>query len=153
MALLASAMANGSERRASARSRGLVLLSIGVGLLHHTDHVLRGDHSGWPFTSQVTPFTFSLVVYVFLLLAWVLRRRADIGAGAVALVLALTQFSHTVFELPIDQYRTWANGTNILCVISPPLGIAAVLLSLLLSVVLLTTLLSLLWDVRRSFAG
>lgn len=35
-----------------------------VGFLHHVDHVLRVDHSGWPFVSTVTPFTFSLIVYV-----------------------------------------------------------------------------------------
>src|SRR5438045_1454539 len=34
-----------------------------IGLLHHTDHVLRYDHSGWPFRPEVTPFTFSLLVY------------------------------------------------------------------------------------------
>jgi len=27
------------------------------------DHVLRVDHSGWPFRPGVTPFTFSLIVY------------------------------------------------------------------------------------------
>jgi hypothetical protein len=31
-------------------------------VLHHVDHVLRFDHSGWPFKAEVTPFTFSLLV-------------------------------------------------------------------------------------------
>ncbi|HEX2742046.1 MAG TPA: hypothetical protein VHM69_16515, partial [Rubrobacter sp.] len=31
-------------------------------VLHHTDHVIRGNHSGWPFQAEVTPFTFSLLI-------------------------------------------------------------------------------------------
>ena len=41
-----------------------LLVGIGIlGLLHHADHVLRADHSGWPFTTVTTPFTYSLSVY------------------------------------------------------------------------------------------
>ena len=34
-----------------------------IGMFHHVDHVLRFDHSGWPFKAEVTTFTFSLLVY------------------------------------------------------------------------------------------
>src|SRR3712207_6240022 len=49
-----------------------VLLVLGVivtvfGVLHHVDHVVRGNHSGWPFREAVTPFTLSLLVYALLL--------------------------------------------------------------------------------------
>jgi len=37
------------------------------GLLHHADHVIRGNHSGWPFQAEVTPFTFSLLIYALIL--------------------------------------------------------------------------------------
>jgi hypothetical protein len=43
----------------SRRSAVLIGLTNGVGLLHHIDHVLRVDHSGWPFRSDVNPFTLS----------------------------------------------------------------------------------------------
>ena len=48
-----------------------VLLGLGCavtlfGLLHHVDHVVRGNHSGWPFEPAVTPFTFSLLIYALL---------------------------------------------------------------------------------------
>ena len=33
------------------------------GIFHHVDHVVRGNHSGWPFEEAVTPFTFSLLIY------------------------------------------------------------------------------------------
>jgi hypothetical protein len=36
------------------------------GILHHVDHVVRGNHSGWPFEEEVTPFTFSLLIYALL---------------------------------------------------------------------------------------
>ncbi len=35
--------------------------------LHHADHVMRGNHSGWPFQAEVTPFTFSLLIYALIL--------------------------------------------------------------------------------------
>ena len=141
---------SGTHHTTTAR-RSLVLLGVSVvlGLIHHTDHVLRGDHSGWPFQPQVTPFTFSLGVYVLFALAYRVRARPARSAAAVASVLALTQFSHIVFELPHDQYSTWATGTNLLHVHAPLLGLAAAGLSILLSVVLLATVLSFLVDARR----
>jgi hypothetical protein len=36
-------------------------------VLHHVDHVTRGNHSGWPFQAEVTPFTFSLLIYTLIL--------------------------------------------------------------------------------------
>ncbi len=53
----------------SRRSALLIGATIVVGLVHHTDHVLRVDHSGWPFRSDVNPFTFSLLAYPILLFA------------------------------------------------------------------------------------
>jgi hypothetical protein len=46
------------------RRTGILLVAVlVVTVLHHVDHVLRVDHSGWPFKAEVTPFTFSLLVY------------------------------------------------------------------------------------------
>jgi hypothetical protein len=36
-------------------------------VLHHVDHVARGNHSGWPFQAEVTLFTFSLLIYALIL--------------------------------------------------------------------------------------
>lgn len=143
-----------SDRRASgggASRRSLALLGVAtiVGLIHHTDHVLRGDHSGWPFASQVTPFTFSLVVYPLLWLAYRYQARPKTSALLVTAVLALAQFSHIVFELPHDQYRTWATGINLLHVHSPALGIFAAGLSVLLSLTLFATAVSFAADTKR----
>jgi hypothetical protein len=37
-----------------------------LGVAHHVDHVVRGNHVGWPLTPEINPFTFSLVVYPLL---------------------------------------------------------------------------------------
>jgi hypothetical protein len=54
--------------RDSSRRLLLVFASSATvfGLLHHADHVIRGNHSGWPFQAEVTPFTFSLLIYTLI---------------------------------------------------------------------------------------
>ena len=81
-----SAPPTSSVRRSGDRRS---LLTIGAATtalasLHLADHVLRDrqvhhahldptwDHSGWPFTSSVTPFTVSLVVVLSILLGGLL---------------------------------------------------------------------------------
>jgi hypothetical protein len=39
-----------------------------LGAAHHLDHVLRGNHVGWPLTPEVNAFTYSLAVYPLLAL-------------------------------------------------------------------------------------
>jgi hypothetical protein len=50
-------------------------------VLHHVDHVARGNHSGWPFQAEVTPFTFSLLIYALILPAIFLTARGRDVAG------------------------------------------------------------------------
>jgi len=70
-----------------------VLLAVAaLAFLHHVDHVLRADNSGWPFTPDVTPFTISLLVYPILLLDFLLlRRRPWVRVGLVAVLFAALQ--------------------------------------------------------------
>lgn len=124
----------------------LLFLATGLGVLHHVDHVLRVDHSGWPFRPDVTPFTFSLLVYPVILSVHLARSHPWYQAAATALVLLFTQMSHIVFETPRDQFETWAVGSTdlawlgqptLLGVQSPLLGVLAADLSIALSAVLL----------------
>ncbi len=85
--------------------RGLLVVAVGVtifGVLHHVDHVVRGNHSGWPFQEAVTPFTFSLLIYALLVPGLYLTARGRLMAGYwlfVALVgLALVFSVHFVGE-------------------------------------------------------
>ena len=60
-----------SDRLGGLTKRSAVILGAAmiVGLIHHADHVLRFDHSGWPFRASVNPFTFSLLAYPIALFA------------------------------------------------------------------------------------
>ncbi len=51
------------------------------GIVHHIDHVIRGNHSGWPFEEAVTPFTFSLLIYALLLPGLYLTAKGRLMAG------------------------------------------------------------------------
>ncbi len=69
-------------------------------VLHHVDHVVRGSHSGWPFGAEVTPFTYSLLIYALILPAIYLTARGRDVAGYHLFVavggLALLGFVHFV---------------------------------------------------------
>jgi hypothetical protein len=73
-----------------------------LALIHHADHVIRGElvlsygldrnwnHSGWPFQSPITPFTASLLAYLILVPGIVFTARGRLWAGywlAASLVL------------------------------------------------------------------
>jgi hypothetical protein len=96
-------VAAGALRRRLRRS--LLVLGCVVtvfGLLHHLDHIIRGNHSGWPFQETVTPFTFSLLIYALILPGLYATWRGHMVAGYhlfVALVgLALVFSVHFVGE-------------------------------------------------------
>ena len=88
------------------------------GLLHHVDHVVRGNHSGWPFVEEVTPFTFSLLVYALLLPGILMNLWGRVAAGwwlfTAAVALALVTFVHFLGgeerEAPVrDIYAVYGN--------------------------------------------
>lgn len=88
-----------------------------LGAIHHIDHIIRGNHIGWPFSTQATPFTFSLLVYPALLGGIYLTRRRRAWAGywlGVALpMLALVTFVHLIphagYEAPPDLYIPYSD--------------------------------------------
>ncbi len=137
------------------RSDKLSLATLGVGLVHHADHVLRHDKSGWPFTAEVTPFTFSLVVYPILLVVLLNRARPWLRVGLIAGVFLATQGAHVLIETPADQYGAWAHAgaSNLLGVTSPALGLLSAGWSLLLSALLLATLAAMVGDAVRDGEG
>ena len=87
-------------------------------VLHHVDHVVRGNHSGWPFHTEVTPFTFSLLIYALILPAIYLTATGRDVAGYHLFVavtgLVLVGFVHFAptgeQESPIhDIYMVYAS--------------------------------------------
>ncbi len=107
--------------------------------VHHLDHVVRGNHSGWPFEPAVTPFTFSLLIYALLVPGLYLTAKGRLIAGywlfSAVLGLTLLIWVHFVptrdYEAPIrDIYGVYG---------SPVVGFLAVadLIMLIASVVAL----------------
>lgn len=102
--------------------RPLLLLAsaaVAFSVLHHVDHVVRGSHSGWPFGAEVTPFTYSLLIYALILPAIYLTARGRDVAGYHLFVavggLALLGFVHFVpvadHEAPIrDIYAAYGSA-------------------------------------------
>ena|SRR3712207_390397 len=80
-------------------------------IMHHTDHVVRGNHSGWPFEEAVTPFTFSLLIYALLLPGLYLTAKGLLMARywlfTAVVGLALVVWVHFVptgdYEAPIED--------------------------------------------------
>jgi len=52
-----------------------------LGAAHHVDHVIRGNHVGWPITPEVNPFTYSLAIYPLLAIGLYLTLTRRVGAG------------------------------------------------------------------------
>jgi hypothetical protein len=155
-----------TEPAASLRGRftlgeWMLLGVVALAFLHHIDHVLRADNSGWPFTSDVTPFTISLLVYpIFVLDFLLLRDRPWVRVGLVAVLFVALQITHAIVEPPADQYGTWANRIssvphalgqpNLLDTASPVLGALSVAVSSLLSVAVLAALVLLAREARTN---
>jgi hypothetical protein len=139
----------------------MLLGVVALAFLHHIDHVLRADNSGWPFTSDLTPFTISLLVYpIFVLDFLLLRDRPWVRVGLVAVLFAALQVTHAIVEPPADQYGTWANRIssvphalgrpNLLDIASPVLGALSVAVSSLLSLAVLAALVLLAREARTN---
>jgi hypothetical protein len=139
----------------------MLLGVVALAVLHHLDHVLRADNSGWPFTPDLTPFTISLLVYpIFVLDFLLLRRRPWVRVGLVTVLFVALQVTHAIVEPPADQYGTWANRIssvphalgqpNLLDIASPVLGALSVAVSSLLSVAVLAALVLLAREARTN---
>ena len=88
---------------------GLVYLAVIMSLGHHIDHMIRGNHVGWPLTEYVTPFTYSLGIYPLILLGLFLYRSSRVGSGYWALLsgsgavfMAWIHFGLAAVEPPVD---------------------------------------------------
>jgi hypothetical protein len=76
---------------------------------HHIDHIIRGNHVGWPITPEVNSFTFSLGIYPAILIGLYLYSTDRVGpgfwvflSGGGAVFLTVIHFSPTAVEPPSD---------------------------------------------------
>ena len=119
------------------------LFLLVLGILHHMDHVLRYDHSGWPFRLEVTHFTFSLLVYLAIISLFLINNK--FYRISVSFILAIFLIgAHLFLETPADQFNVWAYNfsdspnaigrANLLDVASPIMGLISVILAMTLNV-------------------
>lgn len=67
----------------------LVAAAVTLSCAHHIDHVLRGGEAvGWPLTSSINAFTYSLAVYPVIATMAFLSRRGRTGPRAWLLLSA-----------------------------------------------------------------
>ncbi len=125
---------------------------LGLAVIHLVDHALRGervhdhglnpswDHSGWPFKAAVTPYTFSLIIVLAILVVGLWgtysgRLRAGYWLGAAIVLGALVTYVHFVptarQETPAIIYGSWVGlGALGVAAVAVTFAIVAVLLVL-----------------------
>ncbi|MEF8841293.1 MAG: hypothetical protein V5A62_06650 [Haloarculaceae archaeon] len=129
-----------------------VVLPTVLGAAHHIDHVVRGNHVGWPLTPEVNPFTYSLAIYPLLAISLYLTVTDRVDAGYWAWFLALSAGMLAYFHI-----SPWAvePPQDVMVPYEDPLvGYLAfgVLLALIGSVVVGSTYAAVLWYCGRSEA-
>ena len=55
------------------RYKLLLLAALILSLAHHIDHIIRGNHVGWPVNNDINTFTFSLIIYPLVALGFLLN--------------------------------------------------------------------------------
>ena len=97
------------------RGHALIYSALGLSLAHHLDHAVRGNHVGWPLVAEVTPLTYSLGIYPFVVAGLVLSHAGRVGPGYWVLLsgfgivfIGAIHFGPTAVEPPrdiIDLYQ------------------------------------------------
>ncbi len=135
------------------RLYALILIALVLAVGHHLDHIVRGNHVGWPLTAEVNAFTFSLIIYPLILTGLALSRAGVIGpgtwvflSGGGAIFLTVIHFGPWAIEPPGD----------IIDLYDPPLigWLAFGWLLALIAVLIATTIYEVrLWLQHRSLVG
>jgi hypothetical protein len=105
-----------------------------LGLAHHVDHVIRGNHVGWPITPEVNPFTYSLAIYPLVVLGLTLSLTGRVGSRYWTVVMTFGAAMLAFFHL--SPWAVEPPGDVILPYANPAFGYVAfaVLLALILVV-------------------
>ena len=116
----------------------LIALPTLLGIAHHVDHVIRGNHVDWPIVPMVNSFTYSLVVYPVIGIGFYLTVTDRVGVRYRVVVGSLGAVMMWFFHL-----RPWAvepPSDIILPYTDPVVGTVAfaVLIALILSLLVTT---------------
>ncbi|MCD2204495.1 hypothetical protein [Halobacterium sp. KA-6] len=121
-----------------------------LGAAHHIDHIIRGNHVGWPLIPEVNAFTYSLAIYPLIGVSIYLAvsdrveaRYMTVFFAFSAAVLAFFHVSPWAVEPPQDVIQPYGN---------PVFGYLAfaVLLALIASAVIGCVYSAMLWQQSKS---
>ena len=94
----------------------VVLVPALFGIAHHVDHIVRGNHVGWPLTPEVNAFTLSLAVYPLLAFGLVLTVTGRVGLRywlgfltANSVLLATVHLGPWAIEPPSDIIEPYSD--------------------------------------------
>lgn len=85
-----------------------IIISMVLGIRYHADQVLRGNYTGWPFTADVTLFSFSLLFYPLALIGLVLSATGKVGPR-YWIVLGIAATTSFFFA----HFSPWAGETPV----------------------------------------
>lgn len=151
MSMPASNAPRGSRTRGVDR-RLYFLIGLGTifGIGHHLDHIVRGNHVGWPLIPEVTVFTYTLMIYPVIAIGMYLTMNERVGVrywvivlGGILFAVIITHFGPWATEPPQDVIEPYESAY---------LGYAAFgwLLGLVISLAAATTYSIYRWIVVRS---
>ncbi len=93
-----------------------VLVPTLLGAAHHVDHIIRGNHVGWPIKPEINAFTYSLAIYPLLAISLYLtltrRVEARYWAGFFAFSAGMLAYFHVspwAVEPPRDVMLPYDN--------------------------------------------
>ncbi|WP_244510211.1 hypothetical protein [Natronobacterium texcoconense] len=109
-------MFSSSNESSGRRPRGVdtrlyFLIGLGTifGIGHHIDHVVRGNHVGWPLIPEVTVFTYTLIIYPIIVVGIYLTVTERVGVrywtivlGGILFAVVITHFGPWATEPPQD---------------------------------------------------
>lgn len=81
----------------------LILITTLMTLGHHFDHIVRGNHVGWPFSPTVTPFTLSLAVYPAVLAGLYFSYKGNVRPGYWAILWGAMTLLAASVHLPLSE--------------------------------------------------
>lgn len=113
----------------------LIALATLFAVGHHIDHIIRGNHVGWPLIPQGTAFTVSLGFYPIIAAGYLFYKRGAIGAAFWSILAAvglgfvgLTHLGPFALEPPGDIVGAYSSRLAGMIAFVWLLGFLAVLL-------------------------
>lgn len=127
----------------------IVAVSTALGAAHHLDHLVRGNHVGWPASPEVNAFTYSLVIYPLVAIGLYLTMTDRPAIRYWTAVLAFSTVTLLYFHL--SPWAVEPPGDVILPYADPVVGYAAfgILLALIASVTVGTGYALVIWRRRE----